>query len=288
MTKSPAPAQATEATTLTGDLRRLNILSAANLPRYAIIPGDPDRIDLIAAQWDEAEILPLPRGYRAAVGTYRGVRLMACSSGVGGGSFEGAFTDMVKLGVDTFVRVGTTGALREEITVNSLIVNDASVRLDGTTNFYVRPEFPAAASYEVTFALVDAARKKGATCHLGTGATTGSFTVGQGRPGCKNFVSLEGERLLEEVTRAGVLNFEMESAVLFTLSRIYGLRAGAVHSVITNRVSGGWGDEGGIATACNVAADALVQLALWDRACGEAHSPSLTARIVAAVEQKAG
>lgn len=285
MTNSVDTPQLTEATALIGDQRRLNTLLAANLPRYAIIPGDPDRIDLIASQWDTAEILPLPRGYRAAVGSYRGIRLMACSSGVGGGSFEGSFTDMVKLGVDTFVRVGTTGALREDIAVNSLIVNDASVRMDGTTNLYVRPEFPAAASHEVTFALIDAARKMGAPLHVGTGATAGSFTVGQGRPGCKDFISHEGKRLFEEVTGAGVLNFEMESAVLFTLSRIYGLRAGAIHSVITNRVSGGWGDDGGIATACKVASDALVQLARWDRARVEAQSPVLTAQIVAAVER---
>jgi uridine phosphorylase len=274
-----------EATALVGDQRRFKLLSAANLPRYALIPGDPDRVELMASQWDEAEIIPLPRGYRAAVGSYRGIRLAACSSGVGGGSFEGPFTDLVKLGVDTFVRVGTTGTLREDIATNSLIVNDASVRMDGTTNLYVRPEFPAVASHEVTFALVDAAAKAGVTCNVGTGATTGSFTVGQGRPGINGFISLEGERLFEEMNRVGVLNFEMEGAVLFTLARIYGLRAGAIHSVIANRVAGTWGNEGGVETACRVAADALVQLAHWDSAREQAASSALTAAVVATVEK---
>jgi uridine phosphorylase len=275
-----------EATALVGDQRRLRLLSAANLPRYALVPGDPDRVDVIAGQWDEAEIIPLPRGYRAAVGNYRGIRLMACSSGVGGASFEGSFTDMVKLGVDTFVRVGTTGTLRADIAVNSLIINDASVRMDGTTALYVRPEYPAVASHEVTFALVDAASKTDADYRVGTGATTGSFTVGQGRPGLKDFISPEGQRVFEEMTRAGVLNFEMEASVLFTLSRIYGLRAGAVLSVIANRVTGTWGDGGGVELACRVGADALVQLARWDQARERRGSSALTAAVVAEGDEK--
>jgi len=255
-----------KATADIGDQRRLTALAALDLPRYVLLPGDPDRIKVMAGQWDEARVIDLPRGYCAAVGTYRGVRISAVSTSIGAPSLELVFTDLARLNVDTFIRVGTTGTLHADIAIGSLIINDAAVRLDGTTHLYVRPEYPAAASHEVTFALVDAAAALGTPYRVGTGATAGSFLAGQGRPAFKHYKSPEGERIFEEMRRAGVLNFEMETAALLTLARLYSLRAGSVCSVIANRISGDWGDHGGIERACLAGAEAVRRLAVWDAA----------------------
>src|SRR5262249_46946640 len=148
--------------------------------------------------------------------------LCALSTGIGGPSLEGAFTDLARIGVDTFIRVGTTGSLHADITTNSLVINDAAVRLDGATPLYVRPEFPAAASWEVTLALVGAATEARVAHRVGTGATTGSFLAGQGRPAFNDYISPHGEEILDEMKRAGVLNFEMETATLLTFARLFG------------------------------------------------------------------
>jgi uridine phosphorylase len=235
----------------------------------------------MAAQWDEPKIVDLPRGYRAAVGFYRGARIGAVSTGIGAPSLEGVFNDLAKVGVDTFIRVGTTGTLLAEIKTNSMIINDAAVRLDGTSGLYVRPEFPAAASHEVTFALADAAAASKTAYRVGTGATSGSFTVGQGRPGLNGYMSLEGERIFEEMKRVGILNFEMETAALLTFARIFGLRAGAICSVIANRVTGEWGDDGGIETACRIGAEAVCRLTAWDKAARAAGVSTYTAAVTA-------
>jgi uridine phosphorylase len=249
---------------LLGDRRRLTSLENLDLPRYALLPGDPDRIDVMAKQWDDARTVNLPRGYRAAVGSFKGTRLCAVSTGIGAPSLEGIFTDLARVGVDTFIRVGTTGSLRADIVTNSLIINDAAVRLDGTTSLYVRSEYPAAASWEVILALVAAASEARAVHRVGTGATVGSFLAGQGRPAFDDYMSPEGERILEEMKRAGVLNFEMETAALLTLARLFGKRAGAICSVIANRITGEWGDNGGVGLACRIAAEAVTRLAAWD------------------------
>jgi uridine phosphorylase len=264
-----------------GDQRRIAAFVALKLPRYVLLPGDPDRVKVMADQWDEREIVDLPRGYRAAVGSYHGARIGAVSTGIGAPSLEMIFNDLAKVGVDTFIRVGTTGTLLSEIRSGSMIINDAAVRLDGTTNLYVRPEFPAAASHEVTFALADAAAASKAAYRVGTGATTGSFTVGQGRPGLKGHMSLEGERIFEEMKRVGVINFEMETAALFTFARIFGMRAGSICSVIANRVTGEWGDHGGIETACRIGAEAVRRLTAWDEAARAAGLPGHTAEVTA-------
>jgi uridine phosphorylase len=72
--------------------------------------------------------------------------------------------------------------------------------------------------------------------------------------------STETAGLLEEMRRAGVLNFEMEAATLFTLARLFGLRAGAVCSVIAHRITGEWNDAGGMERACRVANHAVALL----------------------------
>jgi uridine phosphorylase len=248
----------------TGDRTRLRALQSLNLPRYVLVPGDRDRVQLMASQWRDSRVLDLPRGYRAAVGTYKGVRIGAMSSGIGAPSTEIIMTDLARAGVDTMIRVGTTGALRGEVATNSLIINDAAVRLDGTTQFYVRPEFPAVASWEVTSALVEAATAMKVACEVGTGATVGSFLAGQGRPALNDYRSPEGQRILEEMKGANVLNFEMETALLLTLTRLFRMRGGSVCSVIANRISGEWGDKGGIERACLVAAEAVRRLSRRD------------------------
>jgi uridine phosphorylase len=259
-----------------GDQRRINALRALGLPRYVLLPGDPDRVNLMASQWDEAEVIDLPRGYRAASGTYKGARIGAVSTMMGAPSLDIVLTDLARLGHDTFIRVGTCGTLKAEIEPNSVIINDSAVRLDGTTHLYVRNEFPAVASYEVTFALADAARALKARYAVGTGATTGSFFVGQGRPGYNDFMSLEGERIFEEMKRAGVLNFEMETAALLTLARLFGFRAGSICSVIANRMTGVWGNDGGIESACLIAAEAIRNLTTWDEKTAHIGAPTLT------------
>jgi uridine phosphorylase len=241
---------------LLGDLAR------TGLPRYLLMPGDPDRVSLMAQQWDGAREHALPRGFRAATGQFGGVALAALSSGMGAPSLELMLVEAVQAGARTIIRVGTTGSLHAHVENGHLIVNEAAVRLDGTTGFYARPEYPAAASYDVTLALVEACERRSVPYHVGVGATTSSFFAGQGRAA----LGFEGRgaALVQELRELGVLNFEMEGAALFVLARALGVRAGMVASVIANRVSGEWDDRGGEERACRVAAEAVAILAEWD------------------------
>lgn len=263
-------------TATSGDMKRLQALEALDMPKYVLMPGDPERIDLMASQWTDAKVIELPRGYRAASGTFDGQRIGAISTSIGAPSLELVFTDMARLGVHTFLRVGTCGTLREDIITNSLIVNDSAVRLDGTTNFYARAEYPATASHEVTMALCEAVQSMGEPLHVGTGCTSGSFLAGQGRPGLNDFLPAEGVRIFAEMKQLGVLNFEMETSSLLTLARIFGFRAGAVVSVIANRITGVWGDDGGIEKACLAGAGALARLSRWDATAAAAGRKVLT------------
>src|SRR3989442_7690547 len=57
-----------------------------DVERYVLLPGDPDRVDLIAAEWDEARRIANYREHRTFSGRLGGVALTCCSTGAGGGS----------------------------------------------------------------------------------------------------------------------------------------------------------------------------------------------------------
>ena len=232
---------------------------------YMLMPGDPDRITVMARMWDKAEEYPQQRGYRAAIGEYKGAKVSAMTSGIGAPSMEWKLTEAAEAGAHTIIRVGTTGGIQEGIECGDLIINDACIRLDGTTNLYVRPEFPAAASFEVTMALVEAAETFGYRYHVGTGCTSGSFYAGQGRTAFGGYKLSGTDEFFEDIRKMGVLNFEMEAAALLTFARLFKLRAGVVASVIAQRLTGQWDDAGGEERACRTGAEALKILSSWDQ-----------------------
>ena len=242
-----------------------NMFSDVTIAGRVLMPGSPNRIDMMTEQWDSCEFIKrLDREYRVASGVYKETPITAVSSGIGGPSFEIPFSHLLNRGVNTIIRVGSTGTLREDINLGDIIINDSSVRLDGMSRQYVREEFPAVASYEVTLALVEACENLGYTYHVGTGCTTASFYAGQARPAYGGYQRSDSNAFFGDMKNAGVLNFEMEGASLFTLSRIFGIRAGMCSAVIANRITGEWLKHSGEEKSCLVGAEAVRILSGWD------------------------
>jgi len=123
------------------------------------VPGDPDRVPRIAGFWDSAREVSSHREFRSYRGKYKGVPISALSSGIGPACMAIAVNESSNIGVNTFIRVGSTGAIQKDIASGDLIISSAAVRLDCTSNCYVIPEYPAAASYEVLLALIEAAER---------------------------------------------------------------------------------------------------------------------------------
>lgn len=236
------------------------------LPGYFLLPGDPNRVDVMSAQWDPGAVsYDLARRERAATGTYKGSPIGACATGMGGGSTEIYLTDLIARGADTFIRVGTTGTIQEHVKMGDIIINDASVRLDGTSDLYVMKEFPAAAHYLVTAALVEACERLGFRYHVGTGCTCASFYTGQCRTTIGGYRPSYTDNLFRDLQQAGVLNFEMEAATLLTMARLFGKRAGMCATVVAHRLTGEWlEDPEAEARACLAGAEALHILAEAD------------------------
>lgn len=205
----------------------------------AILPGDPGRVPKIAALLDDPVALSANREYTSWLGSTApggGTPVVVCSTGIGGPSTSIAVEELAQLGVHTFLRVGTTGAIQPHIAVADVIVTTGSVRLDGASGHFAPYEYPAVAHYDCVNALVESAAALGRTSHVGITVASDTFYPGQERyDTVSGYVrrSLQGSR--DEWAALHVLNYEMESATLFTQCAANGWRAGMVAGVLVNR-----------------------------------------------------
>lgn len=223
----------------------------------ALLPGDPDRVQRIAERFSNAKQLASHREYQS-YGGYVGNRyVVAMSTGIGGPSAAIAIEELARLGVKTMIRIGTCGSITSKADVGSLVIADAAVRLDGTTDQYVMKGYPAAASYDITNALVEAARSLKKKFVVGATASSDSFYVGQGRKGFNGYYPDGAASLIRSLQSTNVACFEMEASTLFTLGRIYGIRTGAIFAVIANRTTGGFRVDAGVDDAIDTAVLAI-------------------------------
>lgn len=202
----------------------------------AIVPGDPARPALIAERLDNPRQLASKREFTSWIGYIDNTPIVICSTGIGGPSTSIAVEELAQCGIRTFLRVGTTGAIQPHIGVADVIITQASVRLDGASQHFAPLEYPAASSFECTRALVDAADSLGFPAHVGITASSDTFYPGQERYDTVNGrVVAHFRGSAAEWESLGVLNYEMESATLFTMCASQGWRAGCVAGVLVNR-----------------------------------------------------
>ncbi|QFI54103.1 uridine phosphorylase [Aeromonas simiae] len=202
----------------------------------AIVPGDPERVKRIAELMDNPVLLASHREFTSWRGEMDGKAVIVCSTGIGGPSTSIAVEELAQLGIRTFLRIGTTGAIQPHLNVGDVIVTTGSVRLDGASLHFAPMEFPAVADFECTTALVNTAKELGSKLHVGVTASSDTFYPGQER--YDTFSGRVVQRFqgsMKEWQSMGVLNFEMESATLLTMCASQGLRAGMVAGVIVNR-----------------------------------------------------
>jgi uridine phosphorylase len=228
----------------------------------AIVPGDPGRVEQIAGHMDHPEALASHREFTSWLGGLDNKPVVACSTGIGGPSVSIAVEELAQLGVRTFLRVGTTGGIQPGVMPGDVIVTTAAVRLDGASLHFAPMEFPAVADFECTTALVAAAQASGSTTHVGITASSDTFYPGQER--YDTFSGRVVQRFrgsVDEWQSMGVLNYEMETATLFTMCASQGLRGGCVAGVLVNRTEQETPDEEVIANAESSAVAIVIEAA---------------------------
>jgi len=200
---------------------------------YAILPGDPGRVDKIASYLEKPRFYHQNREYTTWLGELSGKTVMVISTGMGGPSTAIAVEELYKTGVRSFIRIGTCGGMALDVLGGDIVIATGAIRMDGTTKEYVPVEFPAVANLDVTNALVQAAKNMNQQWHAGIVQCKDSF-YGQHDPD-RMPAGYELKDKWEAWKKAGCLASEMESSTLYIVSQILGARAGCVLSVIWNQ-----------------------------------------------------
>ena len=206
---------------------------AGDVGRWALLPGDPARVPVIASFLEDAREVAAKREYTTWTGRLDGELVAVTSTGIGCPSAAIAVEELATIGVDTVVRVGTAGGMQTEARPGDLVVASAAIRDEGTSRQYLPPEFPAVADLDVTLALREAAAAAGARHHVGVVHSKNSF-YGQREPE-RMPVAPELQARWAAWKAGGALCSEMEAAAIFVVSSTLGLRAGGLMLVAGNQ-----------------------------------------------------
>jgi purine-nucleoside phosphorylase len=193
-----------------------------------LLPGDPARATLVAGMLDggpgAARLVNEHRSLLGYTGTYKGVPVSVQTSGMGTPSISIVLEELLRLGARRLIRIGTCGGIGRGLRTGDIVVATGAAPVDGATRTYLHGEpFAPVADFEITRALVDAARASGARMQAGQVASVDVFYN-------------PDDDYVTKWRARGVLAFEMEAAALFYLaSRAQGggedVRAGCILTV---------------------------------------------------------
>lgn len=250
-----------------GSVYHLNLLPR-HISDTIITVGDPSRVYRVSQYFDDIEFEMNQREFITHVGTFKGKKITVISTGIGTDNIEIFFTELdalVNVDLKTrepksrkkklkVIRIGTSGALQEDIPLGSHLVTDYAVGLDNLMAFYDLPvdDFEAAIAEDIQkktslpFAPYvvrgsEVLREQfGGDMIVGNTVTTPGFYGPQGR---EVRIPIKYPRLLEELNyyhnKSGdfwLTNFEMETAGYYAMARLLGHEVLSVNAIIANRV----------------------------------------------------
>jgi len=246
-----------------------------------ITVGDQDRVQEVAKHFEKIEFERQSREFKTVTGSYKGLRLTVISTGIGTDNVDIVLNELDALfQFDlktrkrketftplTFIRIGTSGAIQENITLNSLLASEIALGFDGLLPFYNDNSFFKPDAWPAHLDNVAPLITHAHTPFLynlppeivtGITATMPGFYAPQGRS--FRLPSVFSQRLdeLQHLTLQGkhITNIEMETAGIYGLSQLLGHRAISFNAILANRVTGEFSQN------AQQTIDALIELVL--------------------------
>lgn len=214
---------------LTGkDLTQMVQLRPQDVGKYAIVPGPKDRLEVLMKKLENPIKNFSFMEYTMYTGNYEGIKV----TGINGGRFS---TDtsittevMCNAGIQNIIRVGTCGAMDENIKVGDLFIVDEVVRGDGVTPYYVDKEFKTVSDKKLSDLLFEIAQGMGLTVHRGKAWTTDALLR-------------ETREIVEAKRKEGCRAVDMVSSTLLTICQTYNIKACSILAVSDNVITGEMG-----------------------------------------------
>ncbi|MGB1308080.1 MAG: nucleoside phosphorylase [Oceanihabitans sp.] len=253
-----------------GSIYHLN-LKPENIATDIIFVGDQDRVEKITKHFDSIEFSTQKREFKTQTGHYKGKRLTVISTGIGPDNIDIVLNELdaiVNIDLETrkpkqkhtalnIVRIGTSGSLQKDVPVDSFVLSTHGLDLNGMLHFYkiesiCNPEienaFVAYTNWNnnkarpiiINNSSVLENKFESSKTFKGLTATAGGFYGPQGRV---LRLPLEDESLNQKMDSFNfkdnrITNFEMETSVIYGLSKLLGHEALSLNAIIANRATG--------------------------------------------------
>lgn len=249
-----------------------SVYHLALLPKHIsdtiLTVGDPSRVNTISQHFDSIEFEMNRREFITQVGTYKGKRITVISTGIGTDNVEIFFTELdalVNVDLKTrepkakkrklkIVRVGTSGALQEDIPVGSYLVSDFAVGFDNLMSFYnlkqdadekalgddIRKKIKLPFTPYVVRGSESLRRLISGGMITGNTITAPGFFAPQGR---SIRIPIRYPKLLDDLNAYHhrtldfwLANFEMETAGYYAMGRMLGHETLSCNAIVANRL----------------------------------------------------
>jgi DeoD family purine-nucleoside phosphorylase len=193
-----------------------------------IIPGTPDRLQAVVKKIQNPMKNFSFMEHTMHTGEFEGVKITALNGGMF--SANTAITTEIVCNVEAqnLIRLGSCGALREEIKVGDLILVTGVIRGDGVTPYYVDKNFETLPDGKLSEALEKAALKLGLRLHKGKVWSTDALLR-------------ETKEVVEEKAAQGAIAVDMVSSALLTIAQVYKVKAASLLAVSDNVMTGEMG-----------------------------------------------
>lgn len=253
-----------------GSVYHLN-LKPEHIAKDIIFVGDQDRVEKITKYFNTIEFSTQKREFKTQTGSYKGKRLTVISTGIGPDNIDIVFNELdalVNIDLKTrrpktiltslnIVRIGTSGSLQSDIPIDSFVMSSYGLDINGMLHFY---QIDSASNPEIEDAFIRHTqwsknkarpivisnskvledRFFSSRTHIGITATAGGFYGPQGRI---LRLPLQDPKLNSKMdsfrfNNHRISNLEMETSVIYGLSKLLGHEALSLNAIIANRATG--------------------------------------------------
>jgi uridine phosphorylase len=258
-----------------GSIYHLN-LKPEHVANDVIFVGDQDRVEKITRHFDTIEFTTQKREFKTQTGIYKGKRLTVISTGIGPDNIDIVLNELdalVNIDLRTrqpkpeltslnIVRVGTSGSLQSDIPIDSFVISSHGLDINGMLHFYQiepisHPEIENAFISHTKWSnnkarpIVISNSKElekrffSTNTHIGITATAGGFYGPQGRVLRLPLQDSELNSKMDSFKHKGlrISNLEMETSVIYGLSKLLGHKALSLNAIIANRATGEFSED---------------------------------------------
>jgi uridine phosphorylase len=210
------------------DLMEMVQLRPQDIGEFAVVPGPRERMEAVVKKLQNPVKNFSFMEYTMYTGTCDGTRITT----INGGRFSAdtAITTEILCNAEAkvMIRVGSCGALREDIKVGDLIVAETALCGDGVTPYYVEKGFVPKADQSLTQKLVKIAQNPMSTVHTGKVWSTDA-------------ILRETREHVGKAVAQGAIAVDMVSSVFLTLCQLYKIPAAVILAVSDNVITGEMG-----------------------------------------------